>query len=120
MKRLLVCLLISVTAAASAAEQTLDRIVAVVNDEVVLASELQERLNSVRQRMQQRSDQMPPADELKRRVLEGLVTEQLQLTGLSAAGSASTQQAWMPPYGVLPDKMTCRCLSSAMRCAKKA
>ncbi len=57
----------------------LDRIVAVVNDDVVLESELQDALRTARGQIQQSGREAPPRDELERQVLERLVTNKLQL-----------------------------------------
>lgn len=82
MKRLpaicLLCLTL-LTGQAPAAEM-LDRIVAVVNDDVVLASELEEQFQLAMARLSQRSNQLPPEDVLKRQVLEQLINERLQLS----------------------------------------
>jgi peptidyl-prolyl cis-trans isomerase SurA len=59
--------------------QPLDSIVAVVNDAVVLASELDREVDGVRAQLQQRGGQMPSERLLRRQVLERLVVKQLQL-----------------------------------------
>ncbi len=64
---------------AAAAEETLDRIVAVANQEVVLASELDEEVQRFRAQFLQRGQQPPPAAQLRERVLERLVVRRLQL-----------------------------------------
>lgn len=64
---------------ASAEEQLLERIVAVVNDDIVLASEFEAELAAVRSQLRQRNVRMPPEDELRRQVLERLVMQTLQL-----------------------------------------
>ena len=64
---------------AQAQEVVLERIVALVNDDVVLASELETELISVRQDLEQRNVRMPPAEELRRQVLERLIMQTLQL-----------------------------------------
>lgn len=64
---------------AQAEEQLLDRIVAVVNDDVVLLSEFEAELAAVRAQLRQRNVRMPPAEELRRQVLERLVMQTLQL-----------------------------------------
>lgn len=74
------CLLaLLVPAVAGAAVQELDRVVAVVNDDVVTLSELQDRLFQVRRQLQQQGTPAPPEDVLKRQVLERLVLERIQL-----------------------------------------
>ncbi|WP_346838723.1 peptidylprolyl isomerase [Microbulbifer sp. SAOS-129_SWC] len=64
---------------ASAQVQNLDRVVAVVDDDVVMASELQERLNTIQAQIKAQNVQAPPLDVLRRQVLEQLIIERLQL-----------------------------------------
>ncbi len=71
---------------AQAQEQVLERIVALVNDDVVLASELEAELISVRQNLEQRNVRMPPAEELRRQVLERLIMQTLQLNEAERRG----------------------------------
>ncbi|MDE1463218.1 peptidylprolyl isomerase [Spartinivicinus poritis] len=59
--------------------ETLDRIIAVVDSDVVTASQLQERLAMVRRKLRQRSTELPPEDALTKQVLEKLIIESLQL-----------------------------------------
>ena len=59
--------------------QPLDSIVAVVNDSVVLASELDREVEGVRAQLRQRGGQMPSERLLRRQVLERLIVKQLQL-----------------------------------------
>ena len=65
--------------AAKAEEVLLERIVALVNDEIVLASELEAEIASVTVELQQRNVQIPPDEELQRQVLERLVMQTLQM-----------------------------------------
>ena len=65
--------------AAKAEEVLLERIVALVNDEIVLASELEAEIASVTVELQQRNVQIPPEEELQRQVLERLVMQTLQM-----------------------------------------
>ncbi|MDR9432260.1 MAG: peptidylprolyl isomerase [Spiribacter sp.] len=62
-----------------AEEVLLERIVALVNDDVVLASELEAEIVTVERELQQRNIRTPPRDELTRQVLERLVMQTLQL-----------------------------------------
>jgi peptidyl-prolyl cis-trans isomerase SurA len=64
----------------------LDYIVAVVDDDVVLASELVSRLDSVRKQMQAANMQLPPNDVLVNQLLERLVMETIQLQMGQRAG----------------------------------
>ena len=54
---------------------SVDRVVAVVNDEAITQHDLNDATNIVLQQMQQQKLQAPPADVLERQVLERLVTE---------------------------------------------
>lgn len=66
-------------AAPSQAVQTLDRIVAVVNDDVVLQSELDQEIQTVTAQLRQRQTSLPEEQVLARQVLERLVMQRLQL-----------------------------------------
>lgn len=70
----------------SAWAQPLDRIVAVINDEVILASELREMEETVAQQLRQRQVAMPPYDIFKSQVLERLIMQKLQLQTASRTG----------------------------------
>lgn len=65
--------------AARAEYRQLDAIVAVVNDDVVLASELVSRLDTVRKQIAEANVQAPPDDILVSQIMERLVLESLQL-----------------------------------------
>lgn len=78
-RTLLAILLFVVVQTAQAEEVLLDRIVALVNDDVVLQSELEAELASVRQNLEQRDVRMPPADELRAQVLDRLIVQTLQM-----------------------------------------
>ncbi len=64
--------------AAKAVYQELDAIVAVVEDDVVLASELSYRYQQVLRQMQQAKVQLPPQDVLMSQLMERLILESLQ------------------------------------------
>jgi len=57
----------------------IDRIVAVVNDDVVMASELNDKIQSVKERLQQQGTPLPPDPVLKKQVLDRLIMTKLQL-----------------------------------------
>lgn len=59
--------------------ERLDAIVAIVNDDVVLASELMERRDSVLERLRQQGAEPPVEDTLLSQLMERLVIESLQL-----------------------------------------
>ncbi|MRH78600.1 molecular chaperone SurA [Spiribacter sp. C176] len=79
-------LLVFSALSAQAEEVLLERIVAVVNDTVILSSELEAEQVAVRLELQERGVQMPPDDELRRQVLERLITQQLQLNQAERLG----------------------------------
>ncbi len=65
--------------AAAPANQPIDRIVAVVNDDVILQSELNEAVRSVQQQYASQPGQLPPADVLQKQVLDRLILNRLQI-----------------------------------------
>lgn len=77
-------LLHSHTMAAEA--QLLDRIVAVVEDNVILASELSTRSDQIRQQMRERNNPLPPDDVLQEQVLERMIMEEIELQFAQRAG----------------------------------
>jgi peptidyl-prolyl cis-trans isomerase SurA len=86
MKRLVVLGLTAALLLAHAQAQTrraqpieVDRVVAVVNDEVVTAFELKTRVTSVERQLQGQRVQLPAREVLERQVLERLITDRVQL-----------------------------------------
>ncbi|MFZ9315335.1 MAG: peptidylprolyl isomerase [Burkholderiaceae bacterium] len=53
----------------------LDRVVAIVNDQVIVESDLQRRIAQVRQNLQRSSQRLAPEADLRRQVLERMVTD---------------------------------------------
>lgn len=66
--------------------QKLDEIIAVVDDDVVLSSELEYRVKSIRDRFQQSQTQLPPNEILREQVLDLLILERLQLATAERMG----------------------------------
>lgn len=66
--------------------QMLDRIVAVVNDGVITQSQLDERLNNIRQQSAAAQQQLPPADVLQQQVLKQMIMHDIQLQLAKRAG----------------------------------
>nr|WP_254621605.1 peptidylprolyl isomerase [Stutzerimonas stutzeri] len=64
---------------ASAEVRPLDRIVAIVDNDVIMQSQLDQRLREVEQTIEKRGAEMPPRDVMQQQVLERLITENLQL-----------------------------------------
>ncbi|MCG8673201.1 MAG: peptidylprolyl isomerase, partial [Pseudomonadales bacterium] len=69
-----------------AAPQLLDRIVAIVDDDIIMESELITRSASIRQKMRGRNTPVPPTDVLLEQVLEKMVVESIELQLASRAG----------------------------------
>ncbi|HET6552874.1 MAG TPA: peptidylprolyl isomerase [Dyella sp.] len=65
--------------AAGTGKQPLDRIVAVVDEGVILQSELNEAVRSVQQQYARNPGQLPPMDVLQRQVLDRLILMKLQV-----------------------------------------
>ena len=57
----------------------LDRIVAVINDQVITRRDLDERMKTVSLQMQRQGTPMPPQDALEKQVLERLIQTRVQL-----------------------------------------
>lgn len=67
--------------------RTGDYIVAVVNQELVTASELQARISRVRDDAARQRASLPPDDQLRREVLDALIDERVQLTHARDSGT---------------------------------
>ncbi|MDQ6639751.1 MAG: SurA N-terminal domain-containing protein [Pseudomonadota bacterium] len=74
-------------AAAYAAGQTGDYIVAVVNQELVTASEVQQRLARVRDEAARTRTPLPPAPTLRKQVLDTLIDERVLVTNARESGA---------------------------------
>jgi peptidyl-prolyl cis-trans isomerase SurA len=90
MKKTLIRLLACVAACAALLASTyaaqaprspvvLDRIVAVVNDEVITRHELEDRMKVAVRQLNQQGTPLPPRDVIQRQLLERLVTDRVQL-----------------------------------------
>ena len=64
---------------ARAETQWLDRIVAIVDDSVILASELEGRVATIEQNIARAGQQAPPQEQLRKEVLDILILESIQL-----------------------------------------
>ena len=56
-----------------------DRIIAVVNDEVITLNELKARIAAVERQLRQQGTQMPPRDVLEKHILERLIVDRVQI-----------------------------------------
>jgi peptidyl-prolyl cis-trans isomerase SurA len=81
-------LLCAVASAALQAQQPAfaDRIVAVVNDEVITLGELQVRLAQVERQLRQQRTPLPPRDVLERQMLERMIADKVQIQFAREAG----------------------------------
>jgi peptidyl-prolyl cis-trans isomerase SurA len=95
MRNKVLCALWLLTAGLQAQAQTrelatsgvlLDRIAAIVNDGVVLKSELDEQVELITQRLAQQRTELPPANVLRQQILERLVIQEVQLQRAERAG----------------------------------
>ncbi|MDG0968888.1 MAG: peptidylprolyl isomerase [Porticoccaceae bacterium] len=77
---LLATITLMVSWQATAQIQVLDKVVAIVDDDVVLQSELNQRTKTIMAQLQQSGTQAPPEDILQKQILERLISERLQLT----------------------------------------
>ena len=59
--------------------EEIDRIIAIVNDDVIVMSELDRRIDQVRKQLADAGNQAPPYQILQKQVLERLVMDRLQL-----------------------------------------
>lgn len=83
LKHLTLCALALVlciaTPASAQQRQLLDKIVAIVDRDVVLQSELVDRMNDVRRSAQAAGQPLPPENQLREEILETLIIENIQL-----------------------------------------
>jgi peptidyl-prolyl cis-trans isomerase SurA len=88
MSRVLIALISALLIAGAAAAQTrelsasgvpLDRVIAIVNEGVVLQSQLDDQTALIRERLAGQGTQLPPADVLRQQVLERLVLQEIQI-----------------------------------------
>jgi peptidyl-prolyl cis-trans isomerase SurA len=73
--------------------ELLDRVAAVVNDGVVLSSELDEQIVAISERLRSQKLELPPQNVLRQQVLERLVLEQIQLQRADKAGMKIPDEA---------------------------
>ena len=73
-------------AAQSLAAEPLDRIVAVVNEDVVLQSELDRQVSAVTAQYANNPQQLPPRDVLERQLLSRLIMQKLQVERANSSG----------------------------------
>lgn len=77
-------LAMTVSALLHAEPQLIDRVVAVVDDDIIMESELEQRIKTVG--VQSNQNELPEADTLREQVLERMITESVQLQVADRAG----------------------------------
>lgn len=88
----------------SGEEKQLDSIVAVVNDGVVLQSELGQEIKSITERLANSSTPMPPLDILNQQILERLVVQQIQLQRAASTGIQISDEALNDALGTIAQR----------------
>jgi peptidyl-prolyl cis-trans isomerase SurA len=68
-----------VLATGARAEEALDGVAAVVNDDIITLTELNDQVRMFEHQLQQQKVQLPPADVLRRQVLERMIVDRIQL-----------------------------------------
>lgn len=89
---LLPALLAGGAMAQEAGLQPVDRIAAVVNEDVILRNELDRAVANIRAQYADRANQLPPTDVLERQVLERLVLLRLQIARATDSGINATDE----------------------------
>ena len=69
-----------------AAEQPLDRVAAIVDNDIVMYSQYQTRLKEVQQTINKRGVELPPEDVLRQQVMERLIIDAIQLQMAERSG----------------------------------
>jgi peptidyl-prolyl cis-trans isomerase SurA len=72
--------------------ELLDRVVAIVNEGVVLNSDLDAQIEAVSERLRQQKLELPPQNVLRQQVLERLVLQEIQLQRANRAGVKVTDE----------------------------
>ena len=83
---------LSISLSISAQVTMLDRVVAIVDDDIVLNSELQQRMMTINEQIAQSGTQAPPQEIILQQVLERLISERLQLNMGYNAGIRITDE----------------------------
>lgn len=83
---------LSISLSVSAQVTMLDKVVAIVDDDIVLNSELQQRMMTINEQIAQSGTQAPPQEIILQQVLERLISERLQLNMGYNAGIRITDE----------------------------
>lgn len=82
----LMCLCLTLGSRAYAQPAEIDKVIAIVDDDVVLKSEFDERWMEAQQQIAQATGPLPPEAELRKQVLDQIILEHLQLQMAQRAG----------------------------------
>ena len=86
LKQLILTGLLALLAAAPASALELDRIVAVVNEDVIVRSELEQEITVILAQIEGRGTRLPPREVIERQVLERVINKRLQLQAAQRLG----------------------------------
>ena len=82
----LLAILLSCSMQLHAELRWIDKIIVLVEDDVILDSELERRVTAIEQQIKNSGQQLPPKDAIKKQVLERLIIESIQLQRARRAG----------------------------------
>jgi len=88
---------LALSSVSSFAANTLDRVIAIVNEDVVMESQLQSRLQQIYQKFP--ASQLPPRAQLEQQILDRLIEETLELEVARRAGVHVTEQELQQTIG---------------------
>ncbi|AIG03354.1 putative chaperone [Pseudomonas fluorescens] len=92
------------TATAHAAVQPLDKVVAIVDNDVIMQSQLDQRVKEVQQTIAKRGGGVPPTSVLDQQVLERLIVENLQLQIGDRSGIRITDEELNQAVGTIAQR----------------
>lgn len=90
--------------AVHAAVQPLDKVVAIVDNDVIMQSQLDQRVKEVQQTIAKRGQDVPPASVLDQQVLERLIVENLQLQIGERSGIRITDEELNQAIGTIAQR----------------
>ena len=88
----------------SATGVLLDRVAAVVNDGIVLRSDVERQMQTIGDRIQQQGQQLPPRNVLRQQVLERLVLQELQMQRAERLGIKIPDEAINQALGEVAER----------------
>lgn len=78
-QRLIILAVCGIAATTQAAVDRLDRVAVVVNDDIIMESQVRKRMEDVVRGLRRQETPLPPEDEILRQVVESLIMESIQL-----------------------------------------